>query len=428
MIRKLKALAAGGRSIKVGIIGCGAMGSGVAWQVARTPGMEVVFLGDLKPEALAETAKLTGCREVVVENPASPPERKTGEVLTTTDPLALMRTVKIDALVECTNSIHEAFHFCRAAIARKAHVILMNAEVDLVFGPLLAHEARQQGVVVTSDAGDQHGVLATMADEIQLWGFRIVQAGNMKGFLYRHADAEHARPWAEKQKGSVIQTVSYTDGSKMNIEQALIGNYLGLTPIKPGMEGPKISDIRDVLNAFDFDSYGEQGRVDFTEGVAWPGGGVYIVGHCDDDRQDFLLNYYKVSSKRPYYLFFRPYHLCHVETPRAIAQCYFENRPVIEPPSTRLNDVYAYAKKDLKPGDTIHHAIGGDELYSLVDECSRARARDHVPVYLLEPIEGKTATVKNAVAKDQPLRLSDVEIPSTPYHELLAEQARLLGC
>jgi predicted homoserine dehydrogenase-like protein len=428
MIRKLKALAAEGRSIKVGIIGCGAMGSGVAWQVARTPGMEVAFLGDLKPEALSETAALTGCREVVVENPAAPPDRKTGEVLTTTDPLALLKSLKIDALVECTNSIHEAFHFCRAAIAQKAHVILMNAEVDLVFGPLLAHEARRQGVVVTSDAGDQHGVLATMADEIQLWGFRIVQAGNMKGFLYRHADADHARPWAEKQKGSVIQTVSYTDGSKMNIEQALIGNYLGLTPIKPGMEGPKISDIRDVLDAFDFDKYGDQGRVDFTEGVAWPGGGVYIVGHCDDDRQDFLLNYYKVTAKRPYYLFFRPYHLCHVETPRAIAQCYFESRAVIEPPSTRLNDVYAYAKKDLKPGDTIHHAIGGDEVYSLVDECARAKARDHVPAYLLEAIGGKTATVKKAIAKDQPLRLSDLEIPSTPYHELLAEQARLLGC
>jgi hypothetical protein len=36
--------------------------------------------------------------------------------------------------------------------------------------------------------------------------------------------------------------------------------------------------------------------------------------------------------------------------------------------------------------------------------------------------------VKKAIAKDQPLRLSDLEIPSTPYHELLAEQARLLGC
>ena len=149
MIRKLKALAAEGRSIKVGVIGCGAMGSGVAWQVARTPGMEVAFLGDLNPVALAETAKLTGSREVVVENPAKPPERKTGEVLTTTDPLALLQTLKIDALVECTNSIHEAFHFCRAAIAQKAHVILMNAEVDLVFGPLLAHEARRQGAAGT---------------------------------------------------------------------------------------------------------------------------------------------------------------------------------------------------------------------------------------------------------------------------------------
>lgn len=427
MIRKLKALAAEGRSIKVGIVGCGAMGSGVAWQVARTPGMELVFLGDLNPEAFTETAALTGSRQVEVENPASPPARQTGEVLTTTDPLALLKTVEIDALVECTNSIHEAFHLCRAAIAQKAHVILMNAEVDLAFGPLLAHEARQHDVVVTSDAGDQHGVLATMADEIELWGFRIVQAGNMKGFLFRHADAAHARPWAEKQKGSVIQTVSYTDGSKMNIEQALIGNYLGLTPIRPGMEGPKISDIREVLDAFDFAKYGDQGRVDYTEGVAWPGGGVYIVGYCDDDRQDFLLNYYKVTAKRPYYLFFRPYHLCHVETPRAIAQCYFDGRAIIEPPAKRLNDVYAYAKKDLKPGDTIHHAIGGDETYSLVDECSRAKLLGHVPVYLLEPINGKTATVKTAVAKDQPLRMEDLEIPSSPYHDLLAEQARLLG-
>lgn len=428
MIRKLKALAAAGRSIKVGVIGCGAMGSGVAWQVARTPGMEVVFLGDLKPEALSATAKLTGSREVPVENPAAPPRRQAGEVLTTTDPLALLANVEIDALVECTNSIHEAFHFCRAAIARKAHVVLMNAEVDLVFGPLLAHEARKQGVVVTSDAGDQHGVLATMADEIQLWGFRIVQAGNMKGFLYRHADADHARPWAEKQKGSVIQTVSYTDGSKMNIEQALIGNYLGLTPLKPGMEGPKITDIRDVLDAFDFGKYGDQGRVDYTEGVAWPGGGVYIVGHCDDDRQDFLLNYYKVTAKRPYYLFFRPYHLCHVETPRAIAQCYFDGRAVIEPPVSRLNNVFAYAKKDLRPGDSIHHAIGGDEVYALVDESARALADDHVPVYLLEPIGGQTATLKRAVAKDQPLRMADLEIPSTPYHDLLRQQAELTGC
>ena len=425
MIRKLKTLAAEGKSIRVGIVGCGAMGSGVAWQVSRTPGMELVFLGDLNESAMTETVRQAGLSELQVGAPGNLPARAGGQVWTTTDTLAMLKATRIDALVECTNSIHEALHYCLAAIDQGTHVVLMNAEVDLAFGPLMAHEARKKGVVVTSDAGDQHGVLATMADEIQLWGFRIVQAGNMKGFLDRHADAEHARPWAEKQKGSVIQTVSYTDGSKMNIEQAIIGNYLGLTPIKPGMEGPRCADIRDVLDVFDFDKYGEQGRVDYTEGVNWPGGGVYIVGYCDDDKQDFLLNYYKVTARRPYYLFFRPYHLCHIETVRAIAQCHFDGRAVIAPPARRLNDVYAYAKKDLKPGDIIHHAIGGDEVYALVDEAARAEADNQVPVYWLEAIDGQTATVIKAVAKDCPVRFTDLAIPATPYHAMLGRQLEL---
>jgi predicted homoserine dehydrogenase-like protein len=428
MIRKLRALQSLGKYIRVGVIGCGAMGTGVAQQIASTPGMEVVFLGDLDEEARRRAAQLTGKRPVAVDDASAPPEWQPGEVLTTDDALELLQHVKIDALVECTNTVHEAAHFCLAAIEQGAHVILMNAEVDFVFGPLLAHEAAKKGVVVSSDAGDQHGVLATMADEIQLWGFDIVQAGNMKGFLYRHADTEHARPWAEKNRGSVVQTVSYTDGSKMNIEQALIGNYLGLTPIKPGMEGPKINDIREVLDAFDFSQYGKQGRVDYTEGVAWPGGGVYIVGYSDDDQQDFLLNYYKVTAKRPYYLFFRPYHLCHIETPRAVAQCFFDQRPVIAPPvGKKLNEVYAYAKKDLSTGSTIHHAIGGDETYSLVAERAPADELGQVPFYWLEGIDGQHPRLLVDKKKDEPLFFADLEIPDTAYHAMLRRQEALIG-
>lgn len=431
MIKKLQRLQSEGKRLRVGIVGSGAMGSGVAWQVARTPGMELVFLGDLEESALARGVAASGLVRVHVENPDAPASRRTGEVLTTTDPLTLLRHVRIDALVECTNSVHEAAEFCLAAIAQSAHVILMNAEVDLMLGGLLAHEAARQGVVVTSDAGDQHGVLATMADEIQLWGFKIVQAGNMKGFQDRHADADHARPWAEKQKGSVIQTVSYTDGSKMNVEQALIGNYLGLTPIVPGMEGPCCRDIREVLDVFDFSKYGDQGRVDYTLGVPWPGGGVYVVGYCDDDRQDFLLNYYKVTSKRPYYLFFRPYHLCHVETPRAIAQACLDGRPVISPPlGSRLNNVYAYAKKDLAPGTVISHALGSDEIYGLVDVCAHAEVRRHLPLEKLVVSRDdagvpRHAVLNRAVSRDEPLLLSDVDLADTPYHRLLARQASL---
>lgn len=404
------------------------MGTGVALQISRVPGMEVVFVSDISPEALERGVKATGKKARPVEDPHHVPAKGDDEVYAVHDTLAFLEAdhgIRIDAIVECTNTIAVAGQFCLAAIARKAHVILMNAEVDLSLGRLLVHEGKKQGVVVTSDAGDQHGVLATMIDEIALWGFDIVQAGNMKGFLNRYGNAEEARFWAEKQRLSVVQTVSYTDGSKMNIEQALIGNYAGLTPIRPGMEGPRIKDIREVLEAFDFDSYGGQGRVDYTVGVPWPGGGVYVVGYCDDELQKFYLDYYKVTSQGNYHLFFRPYHLCHLETPRAIAQACLDRRAVIEPARHWLNDVFAYAKKDLPAGTRIEHGIGGDECYGLVDTVDHAGTQG-VPVCSLESeghgTSAKAAVLRKACAKDQPLRLGDLDLPDTTLLRLRKRQ------
>lgn len=407
------------------------MGTGVALQVSRAPGMEVVFVSDILDEALVRGVGATGRTGVEVTDVTNVPAKSSGEVYVVRDTLGFLQAdngVTIDAIVECTNTIAIAGRYCLAAIARRAHVILMNAEVDLALGQLLVHEAKKQGVIVTSDAGDQHGVLATMIDEIELWGFRIVQAGNMKGFLNRYGDAAGARPWAEKQRLSVVQTVSYTDGTKMNIEQALIGNYAGLIPMLPGMQGPEIGDLREVLDAFDFDQYGEQGRVDYTVGVPWPGGGVYVVGYCDDELQKFYLNYYKVSSKGNYHLFFRPYHLCHLETPRAIAQAYFDARAVIEPFRHRLNDVFAYAKQDLAAGTRIEHGIGGDEFYGLVDSIAHA-GPEGVPVCSLES-EGhgagaKMAILRKAYRKDEPIRLSDLDFPDTDLFRMRQTQAAL---
>ncbi len=224
------------------MIGLGAMGTGVALQVAQTPGMEVVFVADLCEQALARGVRAAGLTAVPVDASGDLPPLREGGTYAVRDALGLLERdngLELDVVVECTNTVAAAGRHCLAAIGRKAHVVLMNAEVDLALGRLLVHEGDRQGVVVTSDAGDQHGVLATMIDDIELWGFRIVQAGNMKGFHNRRACAETAREWAEKQRLSVVQTVSYTDGTKMNIEQALIGNYAGLTPVRPGMEGPR---------------------------------------------------------------------------------------------------------------------------------------------------------------------------------------------
>ena len=407
------------------------MGTGVAMQVAQTPGMKVVLMADTSEEALARAVRAAGLTGVRVENPKQLPRLGEGETWVVRDALGFLEAdndLELDVIVECTNTVAAAARHGLAAIARRAHVVLMNGEVDLALGRLLAHEAAGQGVVVTSDAGDQHGVLATMIDEIELWGFRIVQAGNMKGFLNRRATAATAREWAERQRLSVVQTVSYTDGTKMNIEQALIGNYAGLRPVRPGMEGPRVGDLREVLTAFDFAGYGMEGRVDYTVGVPWPGGGVYVVAECLNPLQAFYLDYYKVSSQGPFHLFFRPYHLCHLETPRAIAQAVLDHRPVIPPGRHLLNDVFAYAKRDLPAGTVIDHGIGGDHLYGLVDTIARA-GEDALPVCDLngEPHAegGAAAVLQVAVKMDDPVPLSAVEFPDTELRRLRQWQAAL---
>jgi len=54
-------------------------------------------------------------------------------------------------------------------------------------------------------------VLAAMIDEAVEMGFKIVQAGNIKGFLDRAATPESIRSEAEKRKLSAEQCCAYTE-------------------------------------------------------------------------------------------------------------------------------------------------------------------------------------------------------------------------
>lgn len=413
MLNELKKNEKDGRFIHVGLVGLGAMGRGIAYQIARTPGMRVSFIADRDLEAAKKGAEVYGKPTHV-----------------TTDCLAALRDEKIpcDVFVEATNSIIAAYDFCVAAIERKSHVVLMNAEVDLILGHLLQDAAKKQGVIVTSDGGDQHGVLARMMEEVEMWGFDIVQAGNMKGFLDRHRDIAGSVDIAKSLGLSTLQCLAYTDGSKLNIEMAVIANEYGLTPFVPGMEGPRANKVQDVFDVFDFDKYKGQGRVDYILGAKEHGGGVYVIGKCEDEFQHGYMNYYKVCNKHPYYLFLRPYHLCHLETPRAAALAAMYGKPVCTQRMGRVTDCFAYAKKDLAAGTRIPHAIGSDEVYGLIDIAKTADAAKHVPQGVLD-VEGsdERPVMKRAVKKDEPITWDDVDLPDTRMAQLWEKQKPLVG-
>ncbi|MCH2060032.1 MAG: homoserine dehydrogenase [Verrucomicrobiales bacterium] len=414
--------------VRVGLIGAGAMGVGIAWQVNRTPGMQLVFIADIDVSAARNAASSTGLK--VIDDNGLPDIRlshESNEVFVSGDPLELIGRCSegfLDVVVEASNSIGSAARYCLKAIDKGIHVVLMNAEVDLALGFLLHRHAQERGVVVTSDAGDQHGVLRRMIEDIKLWGFEVVQAGNIKGYLDRYATARSLAHEAAKRKLSPVQCCAYTDGSKLSIEMACLANSAGLIPQVPGMLGPRASHVMEALELFDFDSYGSGGRIDYLLG-AEPDGGVYVVGRCDDPLQVGYMQYYKMG-KGPYYLFYRPYHLCHIETPSAIAEAVIRNSAVMHPGSRRMTDVYAYAKRDLLPGALIDHGVGGDHFYGLVECCHDADAQGKVPLVLLEAEGGRFPEMTQGLRKDSPLEFEMIDIPDSFLCRKFEEQANLM--
>lgn len=394
MIRKLKNLK---KTIRVGLVGAGCMGKGIAHQISITPGMSLEWIADKNPQTAQELAALTK-----TETHGSDTHR-------------LLRENPVDVFVEATNTIWSAYQYCETALENGAHVVLMNAEVDLIFGSTLCHLAAGKKLIVTSDAGDQHGVLATMIQEIQLWGFEIIQAGNIKGFLNRHATSAELLHEAAKRNLSPIQCCAYTDGTKLNIEMAALANAFGLPPTQTGMTGPAISHVDQALEAFDLDAIPENtGTVDYILGSE-PGGGVYVIAKCENPIQKPYLEYYKIGQG-PYYLFKRDYHLCHLETTTAIAKIILHQEPTLQPWAGRITDVYAFAKTDIPAHTTIPHGIGGDHFYGLIATTQEASKNDWVPIALLDA-ETQQAITSAPLDKDQVLTWKHLQ----PFHPAMVE-------
>jgi predicted homoserine dehydrogenase-like protein len=399
-------------AIRVGLVGCGSMGRGVAFQVTATPGMRLEWAADRDLAAAESTAALAGCTASV-------------------DALRMLEEHPVDVLVEATNSIGAAAIYCLRAFGTNAHVVLMNAEVDLALGQLLHLEARSRGLTVTSDAGDQHGVLATMIAEADLMGLETVQAGNIKGFLDRRATPTSIVAEAARRRLSPTQCCAYTDGTKLHIEMAVLANGFGFQPPDGGMTGPRAASVHEALRLFDLDSYGGIPRVDYLLG-AEPNGGVYLIVRPKaslPEEQRFYLGYYKLGPG-PCYVLYRPYHLCHLETPRAIRAA-MDGRPILAPgQSGRLLgagpasirptcDVFARAKRDLRAGETIEHAIGSDACYGILDR----RDAEGIPIALLEA----PTVLRRSVARDEPLTCDHLDLPEVELTRLWNRQAARLA-
>jgi predicted homoserine dehydrogenase-like protein len=160
------------------------------------------------------------------------------------------------------------------------------------------------------------------------------------------------------------------------------------------------------------------GIVDYVVG-AEPGPGVFIIARQDDPIQRQLLNLYKLGAG-PFYVFYTPYHLCHIEVPITVGRVVLFGDVTVAPQHGLRVEVITMAKTDLRPGDVLD-GFGGYRAYGLAENSAVAAREGLLPMGLAEHCR-----VVRPVAKDAALTWDDVEIPEGRFCDLLhQEQDRL---
>jgi predicted homoserine dehydrogenase-like protein len=289
------------------------------------------------------------------------------------------------------------------AIANRKHVLLVNAELDATVGPILKVLADRAGVVITNADGDEPAVAMNMFRFVKSIGYRPVLAGNVKGFLDHHRNPDTQKGFADAHGQRAFTVTSFADGTKLSLEATTLANATGFKVAQPGMAGRRLAHVRDLLGLYDPKELLDQPVVDYVLG-AEPGSGAFVVGYNDDPQLMPYMSYFKLGDG-PLYMFYRPFHLTHLEAPLSVARAVLFDDAAIAPAGPPMCEVTTIAKRGLEAGHELD-GIGGFDCYGLIDNIEHTRRDDALPIGL-----ASGARLIRPVAQDQPIRNADVILP-----------------
>jgi predicted homoserine dehydrogenase-like protein len=186
------------------------------------------------------------------------------------------------------------------------------------------------------------------------------------------------------------------------------------------MFGHHCAHVRDVVQHVGAAGLRRGGLVDFVLG-AEPGSGAFVVGYGDDPRKAPLLRSFKLGDG-PLYVFYRPFHLPHLEVPLTVARAVLFGDAAVAPRGAPVCEVVTAAKRDLRAGELLD-GIGGFDCYGLIENADTARAENLLPIGL-----SGGCRLERDLARDQAIGFDDVALPGGRLaDELWAEQTRAFG-
>ena len=411
---KLEKLEKEGTPILTGIVGAGQMGQGMVSQMALMKGMNPSIVVDINVESAKKAFLHAGITEDKILHTKCTKESDEwiakGNFVISEDYKIITESKKIQVVIEATGVTEIGAKIAMDTILGKKHLVMLNAETDVVIGPLLKKLADNAGVVYTGAAGDEPAATQELYDFASAAGFDVRVIGKGKNNkIDKDCNPDTVREEAERRGVSAHMLASFKEGSKTMVELAVMSNSTGYIPDVRGAHGIK-GTVEDVPKVFSLKEEGgildKYGVVDFVDGIA-PGVFVVVSSELEEVRKEMK---YLDMGDGPNYILYRPYHLCSLETPLSAAKAVIDHEATIAPKGGLVSEVITIAKKDLKAGDKLD-GIGGYTVYGSVEVYEKAKQDNALPVGLIN----KNTVLKKDVKKGEVITYDMVELDENSF-------------
>ncbi|MBK8323224.1 MAG: Gfo/Idh/MocA family oxidoreductase [Betaproteobacteria bacterium] len=423
LLAKLKARAAAGKPVRVGLIGAGKLGSMYLSQAPRTPGIHLVAIADLSPARAHESLNRVGWEPSRAQAKSFKEAARDGTTYITDDAGALIASDEVEIVIDATGSPAAGIHHVLKCCQFGKHVIMVNVEADVLAGPYLARKAAEAGIIYSMASGDQPALIAELVDWARTIGLEVICAGKGTKYLPIYHQSTPDTVWghygfteAQVASGDFNAQMfnSFLDGTKSALEMAAVANGCDLTPPGDGLAFPPcgVDDLPTILRPVaDGGILPHKGSVEVVSSLERDGRpvfrdlrwGVYAVFEAPSPyvRDCFAQYGLKTDSTGRYAAMYKPYHLIGLELGISVATIAVRQEATGATGAFR-GDVAATAKRALKAGETLD-GEGGHTVYGRLMPATASLERGVLPIGLAHHM-----VLRNDVPAGQPVRWADV--------------------
>lgn len=430
LYQKLQARAAANKPIRVALIGAGKFGSMYLAQIPRTPGVHLVAIADLSPEAARKNLARVGWSSEQSAAKSADEALLNGTTWLTDNWQAVVTLPCIDVVVECTGHPIAAVDHILESFAHGKHVVNVTVEADAFCGPLLALRAQQAGVQYSLAFGDQPALICDLVDWAKTCGFPVVAAGRGHKWLPHFSESTPETVWGhyglspeQAERGGLNPKMfnSFLDGSKPSIECTAVANATGLSVPSNGLLYPpaSVEDIPYVTRPISEGGVLERkGMVEVISSLEADGRkipydirmGVWVTVEAETQYIKNCFEEYNAHTDPSgrYFTLYKRWHLIGLEVGMSVASVALRGEPTGVATGWHA-DVVATAKRDLKPGDMLD-GEGGYTVWGKLLPAQKSAAMGGLPLGLAHQLK-----VVRPVAKGQSLTWQDVDIDTSTY-------------